>query len=365
MAQRGRKRSAKQLPNNIQPEKLPTRVWYSKNGSGCWMMDYYDPAAGKNRSKKIAGGAASLSEIWQAFEANQDNKPVTTFRSLSVDFQKTLDWRDLSFSTKSDYLDCHKQIVNTKTGNDETLFGDIPIASWTVGTVRKYRDFRGEESKSRANKELSYISRICSWAYAYEKIKNNPAKGVPKFTIKPRQHYAEESDYKFLLQVAKDSGYWYMPIAMEIAYLCRMRLSEVLDLTDNNSMPAGLLIKRRKGSKDNIVAWNERLSTAWSQAIAKRDAILKKRSQPKSQKGFVFISERTGDVIKSSSLKTAKSRIDGLAKQKAETLGINYTHFTFHDLKRKGITDTTGNKQEASGHRNASMPGRDRQGRPR
>ncbi|MGR8932112.1 MAG: hypothetical protein ACU836_15885, partial [Gammaproteobacteria bacterium] len=51
----------------------------------------------------------------------------------------------------------------------------------------------------------------------------------------------------------------------------------------------------------------------------------------------------------------AKSRIDGLAKQKAETLGINYTHFTFHDLKRKGITDATGNKQEASGHRNASM----------
>jgi hypothetical protein len=24
-------------------------------------------------------------------------------------------------------------------------------------------------------------------------------------------------------------------------------------------------------------------------------------------------------------------------------------------LKRKGVTDTTGNKQEASGHRNASM----------
>ena len=33
-------------------------------------------------------------------------------------------------------------------------------------------------------------------------------------------------------------------------------------------------------------------------------------------------------------------------------MGLDYTHFTFHDLKRKGIT---GNKQEASGHRNASM----------
>lgn len=36
-------------------------------------------------------------------------------------------------------------------------------------------------------------------------------------------------------------------------------------------------------------------------------------------------------------------------------MGVNYTHFTFHDLKRKGVTDTEGNKQEASGHRNAAM----------
>ena len=40
---------------------------------------------------------------------------------------------------------------------------------------------------------------------------------------------------------------------------------------------------------------------------------------------------------------------------KAEGVGVNYIHFTFHDLKRKGITDTTGNKQIASGHRNAAM----------
>ena len=35
--------------------------------------------------------------------------------------------------------------------------------------------------------------------------------------------------------------------------------------------------------------------------------------------------------------------------------GIEFDHFTFHDLKRKGVTDTTGNKQEASGHRNANL----------
>jgi len=56
-----------------------------------------------------------------------------------------------------------------------------------------------------------------------------------------------------------------------------------------------------------------------------------------------------------SSLKTAKARIDQQIK-KSNELGIAFNDFiSFHDLKRKGVTDTSKNKQEASGHRNASM----------
>ena len=71
----------------------------------------------------------------------------------------------------------------------------------------------------------------------------------------------------------------------------------------------------------------------------------------------MFISERTGDRIQVSSLKTAIGRITTTAEAEAEAdqLGIQWTRFPFHDLKRKGVSDTTGNKQDASGHRNASM----------
>jgi len=318
------------------------------------MLDYWDIATGKWRSKKIAGSAAKLSEIWQSYEANQVEKQSSvTFTSLSSDFQKTIDWRQLSPLTQTDYINCHNTIIKANVG--DTLFGDIEIIHWTVGTVRRYRDFRAEESRSRANKELAYIKRIFSWAYAYEKVAFNPAKGISKLTIAARQHYAEADDYQFLLQVAKESAYWYMPIAMELAYLCRMRLSEVLDLTDANALPEGLLIKRRKGSRDNIVAWTEQLSSLWQAAQHKRAEILSRRKQPMPESRSLFVSERTGDKITTSTLQTAKSRIDKQAKAKAEQLGQAYTHFTFHDLKRKGVTDTTGNKQEASGHRSAAM----------
>jgi len=73
--------------------------------------------------------------------------------------------------------------------------------------VRKYRDKRAEESESRANKELSYIKRLFAWAYEYEKVPINPASGIKKLTIAPRQHYTEDRDYYYLINIARQSGY--------------------------------------------------------------------------------------------------------------------------------------------------------------
>ena len=69
----------------------------------------------------------------------------------------------------------------------------------------------------------------------------------------------------------------------------------------------------------------------------------------------MFISERTGDRIQVSSLKTALARIGTAAEQAAKERGIEFVRFTFHDLKRKGVSDKEGDKQRVSGHRTASM----------
>lgn len=274
MKKRGRTRSSENFPSHIKdPSKLPCHTWFNKSGAGKWMLDYYDATSEKWRSRRIAGPLATMPEIWQAYEA-QEAKSETTFKSLSLDFQQSLAWRDLSRLTQDDYLGCHAKIINCKTASG--LFGDQPLVKWTIGTVRNYRDFRAEESRSRANKELSYIKRVFSWAYEYEKVKSNPAKGIKKLTVAARKHYAEDNDYNFLLQVAKESNYWYMPFAMEIAYLCRMRLAEVVDLRDGDERPEGLYIRRRKGSKDNITEWSPRLEQAWKSGKEIRNKILEK-----------------------------------------------------------------------------------------
>ncbi len=341
------------IPMHIDATKLPTGVWWSGNGNGCWMFKFKTNTGWK--SKRIAGPKSSLAEIWQAMEM-QKAPLVMTFANLSSEFQQTPIWRRLAISTQKDYQDCHVQICHTPitTGT----LGELPLSKWSIGLVRKYRDKRGETSASRANKELAYIKRVFSWAYEYEKTTINPADGVKKLTIKARQHYAKDKDYEFMLHIAKQTAYWYAPLCMELAYRCRMRLSEVLDLTDANELPEGLLIKRRKGSRDNIVRWTEGLRETWKTAIDHRNQILNDRKQPhpiKPDARYIFISERTGDRIQPSSLKTALSRIGLAAEQAATAQGIQWTRFTFHDLKRKGVSDTAGNKQDASGHRQASM----------
>lgn len=51
----------------------------------------------------------------------------------------------------------------------------------------------------------------------------------------------------------------------------------------------------------------------------------------------------------------ALARIGTAAEQAAKERGIEFVRFTFHDLKRKGVSDTEEDKQRASGHRTASM----------
>ncbi len=355
MKKPGCKRTSVNVPAHINAEKLPDRVWFNKSGAGKWMLSFYDEF-GNRKNRRLCGPQATLSEIWQATEA-QAVRTVATFTTLSNDFQQTLTWRELSRSTQKDYLNCHHAITTKETTVGK--LGDVPLAQWTVVVIRKYRDKRAEDSKSRANKELSYIKRVFAWAYEYGIVPVNPGTGVKKLKIEPRQHYAEDRDYHYFLTIAKQSGYWYVAPAMELAYLCRMRMCEVMDLTDANEQDNGLIIYRRKGYKTNITEWQPRLRAIWDELKQKRTEILNDRKQPspiRADQRHLFISERTGDKLNISSLQTAMQRINALAKDQAQKDGVEFTHFTFHDLKRKGISDTDAPDRMASaGHRSPGM----------
>jgi hypothetical protein len=109
---------------------------------------------------------------------------------------------------------------------------------------------------------------------------------------------------------------------------------------------------------NQVTLWSDNLLSVWNRAKAKRNQILKEKNivrQINPELRWLFISDRTGDKITSRGLMSAKSRVSILAKTKAEKLCINFTDFTLHDVKRKSISDTVGDKMAASGHRSQSM----------
>jgi hypothetical protein len=145
---------------------------------------------------------------------------------------------------------------------------------------------------------------------------------------------------------------------MADAYLCRLRGIEVVTLTDANELDEGTLTNRRKGSRDNIVRWTPRLRAVGECAKAYRSRIWEKRSTPISiapSKRPIIVASH-GDMLCKSGLDTAWQRFITLAIK--DEIITPEQRFALHDLKRRGIRDTVGNraeKQEAGGHRDPKM----------
>jgi len=141
---------------------------------------------------------------------------------------------------------------------------------------------------------------------------------------------------------------------MELSYLCRLRGIETVTLSDANELEEGVLTNRRKGSRDNVVRW----TPAWDGAKAYRAKVWARTKAPMpilAERRFIIISAH-GGALQKSSLDTTWQRFITKAIEAGAIAEAD--RFALHDLKRRGITDTPGNradKQEASGHRDGSM----------
>jgi integrase len=194
------------------------------------------------------------------------------------------------------------------------------------------------------NREKAYISRVFSWGQLRGHCAGNPAEGVPRLTEHARTRYVTDDELAaFAAYCAEESSaaVYLIPI-MELCYLLRARTAEALDIKTDQINSDGVLLKRRKGSKDSLVSWSPRLRAAVDAAsAAKRErGILS---------AWLFVgSDRAR--LKEATVQTAFQRL-----MRAWS-GMGHARWTIHDLKAKGITDTANHdKLAASGHRDPKM----------
>lgn len=174
--------------------------------------------------------------------------------------------------------------------------------------------------------------------YCYERdivTKANPCKGVRKKPEHSRTRYVTDDEYQLTFDLAPK----YVQTAMELAYCCRMRLSETLHTRVRDIQEKGLHTRRLKGSNDAITLWNDRLHRAVDSGLKGQ---LRVPDMP-------IVNNGKGSPIRASKFHTAWQRL----MKKATDKGME--RFTFQDLKAKGVSDFEGNKKKAAGHKSEAM----------
>ena len=314
--------------------KLPKYVYLAK---GRYVYRPYDPETRKlGREIRLCSGDAPISEVWQAYEALQ-GKPMDTLAWLCQKYLASEAFHGLAKKTRHEYQRTADKILDYRL-KDGRRFGDVRWRDITPGVIRRYLDKRTSEGAPVAgNREVALISRVFSWAYERDIVQSNPAKGVRRNMEKPRQLYVTDAMYQFAYERAESPHY--LRPAMEIAYLCRARKTEVLALTRQDLTEEGLIIRRVKGSRTTVVRWSPRLRAAVDAAL----------NQPSRIQSMYLIHDRSGQPINSSTFNTAWQRL----MQRVEQDGGQ--RFTIHDLKAKGVSDDQGDKAKGSGHKDPRM----------
>lgn len=305
---------------------MPPRVYRGKAA--------YEFRTKDNKALRLCSLAETQASVWLAYEkAMGDESKRNTFKNLADQFMASPDFMDLSTETRKDYTKYAGKVL--------PVFGKTHPDKIKPEHIRRYMDQRGLSSRTQANREKSFLSRVFRWGYERGYVERNPCQGVKQFKEVSRERYVTDEEYKAVYDVAPDV----VRAAMEIAYLCLARQSDVLSLGEEQLRDAGIFIRQGKTGVKQIKAWTPRLRAAVSLA----------RSLPLKPgiSSLFLIHQPGGSKYTRDGFNSRWREAKITAQEKHPHLSID---FTFHDLKAKGVSDLEGSleeKQAISGHKNS------------
>lgn len=183
------------------------------------------------------------------------------------------------------------------------LFGDVELIRIDMVTIRtyldSYRDKHGVRAPISANRQVQFLKSAWNWALErHRHVPPNPCTEVALNKQLPRTRYVTQEEFAAF----KASTTAYIPLFMELGYLCRARWSEVAQLKAADILPEGIRLARGKGSEGEITAWTFRLR-AVVQACQAFHA-----GAPAPLAGSFLIHTRQGKAISQNAFQTAWGR---------------------------------------------------------
>lgn len=296
---------------------LPKYVFRAR--SAFWYKPWLGRVEGKQKWGKtirLADDTVPMSELWSIYEGlGQAEKD--TVRWMMDLYLGSSQFERLKPKTKKDYLAAVEKICSKPVGSK--TFGESRLNRVTKRTIRDYLDTYPHPVA--ANRHIAVLKSAWSWCEERHDIPENPCKSVKLNREEPRQRYVSDDDYETVLRMAPP------PIQqmMELAYLLRGRLSEVLAIRAEHIHDDYLEFHRLKGSEGELCELSDRLRAALSDV-----------------RGGEYVCHQYSE----SGFRSAWRRLQG-GMRKA---GIE--PFPFHDLKARGVSDHVDN---FAGHRSPNM----------
>jgi integrase len=295
---------------------LPRYV--SRDDRGYVFRPYLRKRNGKpvyDKRQVIAPPGATIEEVWKAWE--RVSTDMFTLGWLLSEYHNSKKFQRLSPKTQSDYQSYRERLLGYEI--EGGVFARAQLEHITKRTIRHFLDVY--PAPVAANRHIAYLKAAWSWVEERHEIPPNPCLKVTMNEETPRDRYVTPEEY----QVAYDLACPELKQMMELAYLCRARWSEVMNLTVEDVSDDHVRLIRLKGSEGELTTLSERLRAAVSDV-----------------RGYPYLCHRYSRSGFSSAWRRLMARVE---KQGVE-------RFTFHDLKAAGISD---HKSNHSGHRSPNM----------
>jgi site-specific recombinase XerD len=355
------------IPRHIDQSQIPTGVYWDRRRSRWYQLYKKDDGA---RGRRDGPDATARIADLHAFAEKFVDDEAGTIRAVMKLFHASAKFRGLAQATRKGYEQCRQWIIVETTADGGSL-ADATIDRLTRQHIQRRIDKISEATPSKANAILRYLRRTLRWGQNRGHCRTNPAEGV-ELAEEKKKASMPESDAVFIATLTfaqacarlpahtEGSVPAYLPLVMELAYLCRLRGVEALDLTLASACADGLTVSRRKGSRSNLVEWNPRLRAVWDSALAERARTLARKQaqgvvvpiEIDPGKRRVFLAE-SGAPLTRSGLSSAWQRFMAIATDPVKGCITPEQRFTLHGVKHRGITDTPGTraeKQDAAGH---------------
>lgn len=358
---------SKHIPIHIDQGKLPNCVYWDESGKGRWRISYKDEDTGKQRMKTIAGPKATLADLHKAAEEFKESSSGT-LNHLVEEFAKSIQYQQTAIVTRKKYDYGARLAAEFPAKNGKPL-GEARLAKFTPVTVQRLIDaIAVQRGPTAARHCLRYLTRAFRWGNGRGLCDTKAVAAIQLPKERKKRVLPDLVAYGKVIQFAQERGALsttakgsvpeYLWCVIELCYLCRLRGIEAITLTDANELPQGVQTNRRKGSRDNIVLWTPRLRAAWDAAKAirqRRRDRLKLPTSTRPDERWLFVSNDNSHIRRD----TLSQAVDRLMSEAIEAGVIEpEQRFTLHPVKRRGVTDTAGNrsdKQTASGHKDEKM----------